>query len=170
MKCKIPKCSKIADSHEMCQMHNWRLRHYGDPLREPVTKLCSVKGCSRKHKAHGLCSLHLRRHKNGIPLDYIKPVLEAKRYRQRTLRTHPLANAIGRVYEHRMVLFDSIGFLAVPCFWCGKKLVFKDNLFVDHLNHDRHDNRIQNLVPSCNNCNAGRTSANSHIRESIYVL
>jgi hypothetical protein len=67
-----------------------------------------------------------------------------------------------------MVLFDRIKYARVPCFWCGKRLVFGDNLFVDHLNHDRHDNRVANLVPACNWCNAGRTRTNSKVRTSVY--
>ena len=76
----------------------------------------------------------------------------------------------GRVYEHRMILFDNIGTRVVPCFWCGAALSFEArDLFVDHLNHDRQDNRAQNLVAACNGCNAGRTRLNSSVRVPMFV-
>lgn len=35
-------------------------------------KTCSIEGCERKHKAHGLCSTHIYRRDNGLPME--KPV------------------------------------------------------------------------------------------------
>ena len=167
--CSITRCEKPKANRGWCQTHHWRWRHYGDPLREPYPdKGCSEQGCKGKHKAHGLCAKHYRRKKRGIPLDYAKPKLAKKRYRILTQPGHPMAFKNGRVAEHRKVLFDSLGYDRVPCFWCGKGLVFGDNLFVDHLNHDRHDNRVENLVPSCNGCNAGRTRTNPRIRQPLY--
>ncbi len=169
--CSIAGCGKPKEIRGWCQMHHWRWKKFGDPLREPYpTKLCSLEGCALKHKAGGLCLKHYRRKKSGVPLDYVRPVLAKKRYRVLTRPDHPLAWPNGRVSEHRMVLYDSIGVAVVPCFWCGKGLSFAwNNLVVDHLNHDRHDNRLKNLVPSCNGCNAGRTATSSQVRTSIYA-
>lgn len=33
------------------------------------SKTCSVDGCERKHKAHGLCSTHLYRRDKGLPME-----------------------------------------------------------------------------------------------------
>ncbi len=167
--CSIDGCKKPKDRQGLCQMHNWRLKHYGNVNYKTKKKTCLVDNCDRKHKGYGLCSLHYLRKKKGLPLDYTPPVLETKRYKSLSKPHHPLATKRGAVYEHRMVLFDSIGYNQVPCFWCGKGLVFSENLFVDHLNHDRHDNTEQNLVPSCNSCNAGRTRRNPTVRKSIYL-
>lgn len=150
-------------------MHAWRLRHHGNPLYEPYPpRVCALLGCARKCKGRGLCALHLNRMKSGIPLDYTPPKLARKRYRLVTRPAHPLADRRGRVYVHRMVLYDAVGGGRLPCYWCGAPLEWRGNLFVDHLNHDRHDNTPRNLVPACNGCNAGRTSKNSHVRQSVY--
>jgi len=168
--CYIEGCLKPRTRRGLCQMHAWRLKHYGDPMRErqPRAK-CSIGTCERTVKGHGLCPLHLRRKKRGIPFDYSRPQLNPKRYRLKKIPGHPLADRLGRVYVHRAVLFESIKWMVVPCFWCGCPISFSARtILADHLNHDRHDNRLQNLVPACDSCNAGRTRSNSHIRHSIY--
>jgi len=169
IKCTINGCDKPYDSNGFCQMHNWRFKTYGDPNYKPwKEKKCSVENWQRKHCGHGFCQLHLRRKKKNIPLDFEKPKLAKKRYKLKYKPTHPLCDKLGRVLEHRMVLYDDVFGSNLPCFWCGKELYWKKNLCVDHLNHDRHDNRLKNLVPSCNSCNAGRTTNNSQIRKSVY--
>lgn len=67
---------------------------------------------------------------------------------------HPLADKIGHVYEHRKVLFDS-GESASACFWCSKKLDWQSAV-VDHLNENKADNRLENLVVACVACNRAR--------------
>lgn len=76
---------------------------------------------------------------------------------------HPLAGALGRVKEHRKVLFDHIGPGWHPCNWCGKDVEWQNgqrpggvNLVVDHLDGNRFNNVPENLVPSCQSCNAAR--------------
>lgn len=168
-KCSIDGCVKPKYSNGFCQMHNWRVKHYGDPLRvRPERPLCSVDGCSRVIKARGLCQLHFGRQKRGLPFDYTRPTIAPQRYRLLRHPEHPLADARGRVYEHRIVLFAQIGWMRVPCFWCGCGISFAEKLVPDHLNHDRQDNRPVNLVPSCNSCNAGRTRRNPRVRTSVY--
>lgn len=170
MNCTVAGCAKPLHYDGLCQMHRWRLKYHGSVEYKPwPEKTCTHTGCTRKHKANGLCALHYRRQKNGLPLDFSSPTLAKKRYRLLKRLDHPLADALGRVYEHRLVLFESIGFTRVPCFWCGVGVVFGDNLYVDHLNHDRHDNKLVNLVPTCNTCNAGRTHKNPRIRKSVYA-
>lgn len=166
--CSIDNCSKPVYCHNLCQMHNWRLKYYGNVHHVREQTICSIPGCGRLHKAHGLCALHANRMKKGIPLDYEKPKLAKKYYRMTHDPNHPLAFIDGRVAVHRKNLYDSVCGSRLPCFWCGMPLEWGEDLFVDHKNHDRHDNRPENLVPSCNNCNAGRTITNSHIRQSIY--
>lgn len=169
--CTITGCVKPrARKGGLCQMHAWRVKYYGDAMRErPPRALCSIEGCNRTVKGHGLCPLHLRRRKHGIPLDFCPRKLDRKRYRLKQVGVHPLADKLGRAYVHRLVLFQSLGWMIVPCLWCGSPVSFLwKNIFADHLNHDRHDNSIQNLVPSCNRCNAGRTIKNSRIRIPVY--
>lgn len=166
--CEIGNCGKRRELHGMCQMHAWRVNHFGDPLYVRPRRLCSVDECRRRAKGNGLCLAHYSRQRQGVPLDWQRPKLSSKRYRQVKQPGHPLADKSGRVYFHRRVLFESIGFTRVPCFWCGVALVFGVGLVVDHLDHDRHNNALRNLAPACNGCNAGRTRASSHVRTSMY--
>jgi len=88
-----------------------------------------------------------------------------KDQRKRTARGHPLAPPSGIVAVSRLVLYDKIGPGAHSCHWCGQSVSWQvgggaataGNLLADHLNWDRQDNSPENLVPSCNPCNAHRT-------------
>lgn len=77
---------------------------------------------------------------------------------------HPLARKHGKVLVHRVVLYDAIGPGPHPCHWCAKPVdwtygVTPDALFVDHLDDDKTNNVLENLVPSCNYCNRNREVA-----------
>lgn len=169
MKCKIDGCGSVSDRRGLCQKHAWRLRVHGDPYYTPyMPKLCTVAGCGRKHKGHGYCQKHLSRSKRGLSLVGLLRTLNPKRYRQIKRPQHPLAMKNGCVLLHRYVLFEQIGFVRVPCFWCGNPLEWKKNLHVDHKDHDRRNNSPTNLVPACNSCNAGRMLHCAKPRVSMY--
>lgn len=69
---------------------------------------------------------------------------------------HPIASKKSKIlYEHRMVAYDSRNGICEPCFWCGTKLDW-ENCVIDHLNEDKHDNRPDNLLIACTNCNRAR--------------
>lgn len=73
---------------------------------------------------------------------------------------HPLAGAQGKLLEHRQVLYDAIGPGPHPCKWCSKMLTWKGTpglrINVDHLDFDRVNNVLLNLVVSCLDCNTKR--------------
>lgn len=75
---------------------------------------------------------------------------------------HPIAPKSGKVYVHRLALFDKIGDGEHPCHWCGTLLRWRVTdegetpLVVDHLNNDTGDNDPDNLVPACHACNTRR--------------
>lgn len=76
---------------------------------------------------------------------------------------HPLSYVGGQVAEHRRVLYDSIGPGAHPCHWCQIPVTWQvkqynriGNLVVDHVDGDRWNNALDNLVPSCGKCNSRR--------------
>ena len=69
---------------------------------------------------------------------------------------HPLAGRGGHVYEHRAVVYAAHGYGPCPtCHWCGCGLDWR-RAVVDHLNEIKDDNRLENLVVSCNKCNRAR--------------
>lgn len=78
---------------------------------------------------------------------------------------HPLANKQGRVYQHRFVLYETIGAGSHPCHWCGRDLHWgrsypphPDALTADHLDGVKTNNDPTNLVPSCPSCNTSRAN------------
>jgi hypothetical protein len=81
------------------------------------------------------------------------------------MQAHPLSKRTGVVAEHRMVLYDSIGPGPHSCHWgCGKAELtwdgpYQNKLTADHINGNKHDNRPENLVPSCHVCNSCRAKA-----------
>jgi uncharacterized Zn-finger protein len=156
--CVVSSCAKLAcRKGQLCQMHSWRLRLHGDVnWIRPST--CRVENCQGKYKAKNLCETHYQRfRKYGSTEAREHPRLAAHRYRQVVRRGHPLAcKTTERVLEHRLVMFEAIGFGRVACVWCGKPIAFKLGLVVDHLDHNRQNNIETNLLPSCVSCNSAR--------------
>ena len=71
---------------------------------------------------------------------------------------HPIAGRNGTAFEHRVILYERIGPGQHDCFWCGKQVSWEvtsgpGRLVADHLNHERLDNRAENLEPACDQCN-----------------
>lgn len=87
------------------------------------------------------------------------------------VKNHPLANKDGCVYEHRYVLFEAIGPGPHQCHWCSasvdwiKGKCLKGSLVPDHLDGNKHNNALSNLVPACNRCNATRGLFMAWVRE-----
>jgi hypothetical protein len=75
---------------------------------------------------------------------------------------HPVANASGWQFEHRVVLYDAIGPELYPCHYCWRLLSWDlhynapGGMGVDHLDYDTTNNKIENLVPCCRSCNCAR--------------
>lgn len=129
--CTVPECSKPLRSSgaDYCGMHYHRMYRHG--------------------------SVHAQANQSGVS------VSNGRRYRMRWAPNHPLAGKSGKVYVHRAVLYDSIGPGPHACHWCATVLEWlpKGNpkaIHVDHLNSIGDDNRIENLVPSCQPCNGTR--------------
>lgn len=130
---------------------------------------CTVQDCAKPARSAlaELCPMHYHRKYrhgdvNALP-SKIKTAPEGD-YRQVNGKGHPLANKQGRVYEHRKVLFDAIGPGEHQCHWCHATVAWLPYgtpgfLFVDHINERKDDNRLANLVPSCDSCNVARSAA-----------
>lgn len=100
------------------------------------------------------------------------PKDRCKRPRQRTARGHPLAPPGGIVGVARLVLYDKIGPGEHPCHWCQAPVRWivgggpgtPGSLLADHLDWDTNNNVPENLIPSCNHCNAHRTQNGGRAR------
>lgn len=156
----------------VCNKHYLRMMNTGSFELKPRHGInfdeCDADGCSRPARSkHGRwCEMHYgrmrrngtmeKKHHDRLPIGYTHEgyvwVLEP---------AHPLANG-GRVTMHRKVLFDNIGKGPHKCRWCKMTVKWggKDYgaLVVDHVDGDKENNEIENLVPSCTPCNTSRAS------------
>lgn len=101
-------------------------------------------------------------HASGVPRGR-QPATVAEQ-RMRIARGHPLAPPSGMVAVSRLVLYEKIGAGTHPCNWCDTPVKWMPGaglaegaLLADHLDWDRNNDDPENLVPSCNRCNAHRT-------------
>lgn len=131
--------------------------------------LCTVEGCTNAPRNWGasLCSKHYhRQYRHGDVTITAQAsgvsVRKPRRYRTVSMRNHPLAMANGRVYLHRMILFDALDGKNPHCYWCGAQLDWSKRrgdpacVNVDHLDGDTGNNERSNLEPSCGRCNSTR--------------
>lgn len=175
LKCEAPDCerdsrSKWHDGPNVCGMHYQRLGLYGSydlPKRaERVWATCSIDGCGRPSRTvcGNLCETHYyRRYRTGTTGDPVfgRKFVASHGYVISYSPGHQMAGKTGVLYEHRKVLFDSIGGETHACHWCGCDVSWsvkhgKGKLVVDHLDNNKENNLINNLVPTCNTCNSTR--------------
>ena len=132
---------------------------------------CCIDGCDKpRYQQRRMCSTHvMRKHRYGDPL--IDKTRAGRTwqadtgYLKRTIPDHPLADAKGAVYVHRVVLYEAIGPGEHPCHWCSGLVSWdkhypqdQDALVPDHLDGDKLNNDPANLVPTHNGCNSRRFS------------
>lgn len=169
--CDADACEREHYSLGYCVMHYARVRAHGDPEANPkrvATPTCELDGCDQPSPSMTYCPMHRSRlirlgtfelpprpdrHVHSMGYQIIKRV------------GHPVARDRGWAYEHRVVLFDAIGPGWHPCHHCGMQVSWEltypespDALVVDHLDEDRANNELSNLVPSCAPCNIGRSN------------
>lgn len=90
--CKVDGCDKVltgrGEGHGMCSKHYQRWKRHGNT--EKVKRKaswkgisCKIQGCTEPAYSNGLCRLHYRRQRKGLPLD-----LAAKGKKQRWILKH----------------------------------------------------------------------------------
>jgi hypothetical protein len=135
------------------------------PLKDKVS--CTISDCTLDTISQGYCHKHYARlRRYGDPLGgkfergVRNPSITGHGYVQHFVPDHPVAFKTGMLYVHRRVLYDHLGPGFHPCHWCAKPLewggVRADSLKVDHLDGDKQNNALGNLVPACQTCNGAR--------------
>lgn len=138
--CSVDGCEQIAVGRGWCNRHYLRWRKHGDPgpaddSRYAPPSPCTIDGCDEPARGRGWCAMHyLRWLRRGDPLSTAHTLRHVATSGYVVVRepTHPLALASGYVYEHRKVVFDA----GIP---------IPPGAHVHHKNHDRTDNRLENL-------------------------
>lgn len=105
---------------------------------------------------------------SGSPYEHARKEPHGDYWRVR-LPAHPTAGKNGLAGLHRVVLHDAIGPGPHPCALCeldgldwGLGTNHHDNLIVDHINHNRSDDRRSNLRPVHKWCNDNRDLIERH--------
>ncbi len=153
--------------------------------------ICSVDGCDApgakrtrdgRVSQYSMCGGHRTRYYKYGDVQADKPIrpqaawgegwINPDGYARRCQTGHPTANKQGHVFVHRVVLFDAIGAGEHPCHWCSTPVAWEvdqrqGGLTVDHLDGDRLNNDLSNLVPSCQSCNSLRRHAGNAVDWSV---
>jgi len=121
---------------------------------------CSTPWCENKanRKGVGLCEACYMRIRRKGTTDYKElphRLNQSAGYVWLREPDHPLATSGGLVYEHRFVFYNAKGKGPFKCHWCGATIGW-DNMHIDHLDDDKKNNAIDNLVSSCPACNQER--------------
>lgn len=125
-------------------------------------RTCIVDGCELRASGR-MCATHYQRLRKYGSTDPRPPAhapwIQPNGYQMFVRPGHVLARHDGRVYVHRFVLFEAIGYGPHPCCWCRIPLTWGLDLFADHVDHDRSNNASSNIVASCRTCNNKRAGA-----------
>ncbi len=170
MTCTVMGCQRLAVCRGWCNPHYQSWYRHGDPsrgsLRPGPMPTCSVDGCKRYVRSdHGsYCRLHGERHRLHGDVSHArqggKKWPNSDGYVLLYKPNHPLANKQGKVYEHRLVLWEKTAGCDQDCYWCGGRIQWfgrgKGQLVTDHLDGHVANNAPSNLVAACGDCNQRR--------------
>jgi hypothetical protein len=83
-------CGAPALARQMCSRHYQRVTKGWGPEPKPTTATCTFPGCSRKHKARGLCGAHylqLQRRGGLVPVGMPQPAGKVETFVRDALAT-----------------------------------------------------------------------------------
>ena len=136
-----------------------------------MRKLCEVEGCSKAARSNkaSMCPMHYhRQYRHGITdKPQVDSVNLGRRYTSTYMPDHPLAMRNGKVYTHRLALYEKLGPGVHACHWCSQPIQWLPKgmphaINVDHLDNDGANNDPNNLVASCHPCNTHRGGMRTH--------
>lgn len=171
--CEIAGCTRPYRARGWCATHYYRWSKHGDPLvfkvpESRTSDTCDAPDCDRPTPQTTYCNLHRLRLSRSGQLGLTRPPggLSSHGYVLVKREGHPVAtHSKGWVYEHRVVLYDAIGPGWHPCHHCQMPVSWEltypehlDALVVDHLDENKTNNVVENLVPSCATCNFQRSN------------
>jgi len=123
---------------------------------------CIVEDCTNVARANNTpyCEKHYCRIRRYGTLELRKPKEQLEHshgYMLLRAPDHPLTTRhTGKhEYEHRVVFYNNYGEGPFRCHWCGV-IVTWDDMHVDHVDADKTNNDVHNLVSSCPLCNQQR--------------
>ena len=137
--CSVDGCCKPATrvTSVMCETHYYRKRRTGMTSLRPVTLSNTVKPTAELRVIPETVE-----HSGGYLMNYAPD--------------HPLARGSHpRVYQHRVVYYEHHGAGPFKCNWCACPVTW-EGMHVDHVDDDKQNNDISNLVASCPTCNQAR--------------
>lgn len=170
--CGAENCERQARSpnSKFCNLHYSYLRLHGDINGSPEVKrrachernrFCVVDGCVCEVRSTyaEYCEKHYARLRRFGTLEltntYTGITLASNGYVMELAHGHPLSDASGRVYQHRLVYHRHNGNGPFKCYHCEKSVTWKD-MHIDHLDCNKTNNSIENIVASCARCNMAR--------------
>jgi hypothetical protein len=122
--------------------------------------MCSVEGCDLppRRLSSMYCEKHYMRMYRNKTLD--KKLVPNVRdhshgYILVPANGHFLARGSSHAYEHRLVYHHHYGDGPFLCNWCSATVTW-DDMHIDHLDDNKKNNLINNLVASCPICNQKR--------------
>jgi 5-methylcytosine-specific restriction endonuclease McrA len=123
---------------------------------------CKVDGCDNHANRVGavMCEKHyarVRRHGSTDKQSNLinGDLIHTGGYILKHAPDHPLYKNYSRLFAHRIVYYDNYGNGPFKCFHCSVCVTWA-TMHIDHLDDNKLNNNIQNLVASCPVCNQKR--------------
>jgi hypothetical protein len=177
--CSVYKCEGEHKARGLCSRHYRQMMKHGKILIDPI-KMCIVKGCKQPSHSRGFCRHHdWQMKKHGHILERTK-YTPNKFLPKGNICKIQICDNWGTLKCHTIIDADDI--VKVQGYkWCSDKIsnIFNNQVgllsrfvmnvtdltcHVDHINHDRLDNRKENLrvcIQADNNLNKSKYKNNT---------